>query len=126
MEDKGILNIPGVKGIPGVEALSDVLAGISTGVSDVTGKFTDPITEQISELADVLSGDETIGCEDSGEVYGGEPEISVPPIVDTAADEAEPLVKKPYIRQTPADVMARILAARNKGELAVKKQRALV
>ena len=126
MEDKGLLNIPGVKGIPGVEALSNALAGIRTGVSDVTGKITGPITEQISELADVLSGDETIGFEDSGEVYGGEPEISVPPIVDTAADETEPLVKKPYVRQTPADVMARILAAKNKGELAVKKQRALV
>ena len=122
IEDKGLMNIPGVKSIPGIKALSDIIDIPGQIVSKATSAITDPL----STLADILSGDEPIGFEGGGEVDGADPVPFVPPIVDTVADEAEPLVRKPYIRQTPADVMARILAAKNKGELAVKKQRALV
>ena len=37
IENKGLLNIPAVKNIPGVKALSDALAGVRTGIGEVVG-----------------------------------------------------------------------------------------
>jgi hypothetical protein len=121
IEDKGLLNIPAVKNIPGVKALSDALAGVRTGIGDVVGKITDPITEPIGQalsegqqaVADALSGilgpEESAGFEDAGEVEGGALDIEIVPPIATDTDAAPAPTARTYA-EVDAKKKERILA----------------
>ena len=105
IEDKGLMNIPAVRSIPGVTALSDALASVRTGIGDVVGNITDPITGPIGQalsegqqaVADALSGiigtEESTGFDDAGDfdgggVDGGAPDIEIVPPIATDTDAA--------------------------------------
>lgn len=96
VENKGLMNIPAVRSIPGVSALSDALAGVRTGIGDFFSPITDPIGQALSAgqqaVADALSGitgtEESAGFDDAGEVDGGAPDIEIVPDVTTDTDVA--------------------------------------
>jgi len=96
VENKGLINIPAVRSIPGVSALSDALAGVRTGIGDFFSPITDPIGQALSAgqqaVADALSGitgtEESAGFDDAGEVDGGAPDIEIVPDVTTDTDVA--------------------------------------
>jgi hypothetical protein len=101
IEDKGLMNIPAVRSIPGVSALSDALAGVRTGIGDFFSPITNPIGQALSEgqqaVADALSGiigtEESAGFDDAGDfdgggVDGGAPDIEIVPPVATDTDAA--------------------------------------
>ena len=96
VENKGLMNIPAVRSIPGVTALSDALAGVRTGIGDFFSPITDPIGQALSAgqqaVADALSGitgtEESAGFDDAGEVDGGAPDIEIVPDVTTDTDAA--------------------------------------
>jgi len=95
-ENKGLINIPAVRSIPGVTALSDALAGVRTGIGDFFSPITDPIGQALSAgqqaVADALSGitgtEESAGFDDAGEVDGGAPDIEIVPDLTTDTDAA--------------------------------------
>jgi len=127
MSNKGLMNIPAVQAIPGIKALSDIVNIPQDLLSKVTGSFTEQLGEALEKGLDSLP--ETLGddadFDETDEGYGGGTDIDiVPPVTTPVDDDREPLVKKPYIRATPANVMARILAARKTGADAVARQRA--
>ena len=102
MEEKGLLNIPAMRSIPGIQAISDILDIPQDFVAEIMRGITDPIGDVLSQgtdaLADALSGflgpEESAGPDDAGEVEGGAPDIEieiVPPIAtDTDAPPAPP------------------------------------
>jgi hypothetical protein len=115
MSGKGLLNIPAVQAIPGMQALSDIvdipqnfLGDLIGGVTGPIGDFLSPATEQ---LADVLSRGEPTEFEDADETLGGEPEIEfVPPIATEAAADAEPAPPARISADVDDETRRRILA----------------
>ena len=98
MEEKGLLNIPAMRSIPGIQAISDILDIPQDFVAQIMEGITDPIGDVLSQgtdaLADALSGflgpEESAGPDDAGEVEGGAPDIEPVPDVTTDTDAAPP------------------------------------
>ena len=98
MEEKGLLNIPAMRSIPGIQAISDILDIPRDFVAQIMEGITDPIGDVLSQgteaLADALSGflgpEESAGPDDAGEVDGGAPDIEIVPPITTDTDAAPP------------------------------------
>jgi hypothetical protein len=112
--DKGLLNIPAVRAIPGMQNLRDIVDIPRSLARALTDPFTEPLGraltaggEVIGEalsagqqaIVDALEGiidfdadfDEPDGFADGDEIFGGEPEIEfVPPVATEAAEPAPP------------------------------------
>jgi hypothetical protein len=122
VENKGLINIPAVRSIPGVTALSDALAGVRTGIGDFFSPITEPIGQALSEgqqaVADALSGitgtEESTGFEDAGDfdgggVDGGAPDIEIVPPIATEVDE-DPILSTGTFADVDDETRRRILA----------------
>ena len=98
MEEKGLLNIPAMRSIPGIQAISDILDIPQDFVAEIMRGITDPIGDVLSQgtdaLADALSGflgpEESAGPDDAGEVDGGAPDIEPVPPITTPEPKPEP------------------------------------
>jgi hypothetical protein len=98
MEEKGLLNIPAMRSIPGIQAISDILDIPQDFVAEIMRGITDPISDVLSQgtdaLADALSGflgpEESAGFDDAGEVDGGAPDIEPVPPITTPEPKPEP------------------------------------
>ena len=103
IEEKGLMSIPAVRAIPGIQAISDIIDIPGDLASVLIGGITDPITEPIGQalsegqkaVADALSGitgtEESAGFDDAGEVEGGALDIEiVPPIITPEPKPAPP------------------------------------
>ena len=96
MEEKGLLNMPAMRSIPGIQAISDILDIPQDFVAQIMEGITDPIGDVLSQgteaLADALSGflgpEESAGPDDAGEVDGGAPDIEIVPDLTTDTDVA--------------------------------------
>ena len=120
MEEKGLLNIPAMRSIPGIQAISDILDIPQDFVAQIMEGITDPIGDVLSQgteaLADALSGflgpEESAGPDDAGEVEGGAPDIEPVPDVTTDTDAAPPTARTyPEVdAKTKERVLANILA----------------
>jgi hypothetical protein len=111
--DKGLLNIPAVRAIPGMQTLRDIVDIPRSLAAVLTDPFTEPlgraltaggevIGEALSQgekaLQDALRGvidfdedfEEPDGFADGEETFGGEPEIEFVPSVTTEAAEPAP------------------------------------
>jgi hypothetical protein len=132
--DKGLLNIPAVRAIPGVQALSDILDIPSSLVSVVTDPFADLLSRAVTgggeiigealsqgekALQDALRGiidfdedfEEPDGFADGEETFGGEPEIEfVPPVTTEASADAEPAPPARRFAEVDEATMRRIRA----------------
>jgi hypothetical protein len=111
--NKGLLNIPAVRALPGMQTFTDIvnipqdlIGRLISGITDPIGDFLSPATEH---LADILSRGEPTEFEDADEDYGGEPEIEfVPP---TAAEaDAEPAPPARTFKEVDEATRNRILA----------------
>jgi hypothetical protein len=113
MSGKGLLNIPAVRAIPGVQALSNILDIPSSLARVATDPFADLLSRAVTgggdlignvlsqgeqALQDALQGvidfdedfEEPDGFADGEETFGGEPEIEFVPSVTTEAAEPAP------------------------------------
>ena len=99
MEEKGLLNIPAMRSIPGIQAISDILDIPRDFVAQIMEGITDPIGDVLSQgteaLANALSGiigpEESTGLDDAGDfdgggVDGGAPDIEIVPPIATDTD----------------------------------------
>jgi hypothetical protein len=130
--DKGLLNIPAVRAIPGMQTLRDIVDIPRSLAAALTKPFTQPLGEALTAggkaigealsqgekaLQEALSGvidfdvdfEEPDGFADGGEIFGGEPEIDFVPSVTTEAD-AEPAPPARTFAEVDEATRNRILA----------------
>jgi hypothetical protein len=132
--DKGLLNIPAVRAIPGIQTLTDIVDIPQSLARALTDPFTEPLGRALTAggeligdllsqgeqaIIDALEGiidfdvdfDEPDGFADGDEIFGGEPEIEfVPPVATGASADAEPAPPARTFAEVDEETRNRILA----------------